>query len=160
MLARIRARASDLDLDLDQIDKSINLLKAKPENFGPAHLAWASDLIEGYLSTPHLCKFKPQGKPPLEEVAHFLACGSMQDLKQVLYDLRTEQREASSYGWFVTVAANRLLKIPARGLKAVRAELHAFAGGKQKSRAATAGSEPGDFQSEIQRKLKSVKRVS
>jgi hypothetical protein len=122
--ARARAPAFDREdsksLRLTQILDRV--LKARPSDFDSDDL----DALRGWLHHV-MCKNGPRRNPHVPDLvvtAQVLACAPMAALIPMLRDLLdANTRVGSQYGWFVTVALDRIHGIRAEELAARRAAL-------------------------------------
>jgi len=106
------------------------LHRANAKLIDPDLLAKARGWLHGYmckLATREVLRIGKPHPPDDKIVAQFLAmgdgAGGWGRLEIMLQDLLAERREAYSYAWFVSVAAQRLHGISAEQLKQRRAEL-------------------------------------
>jgi hypothetical protein len=119
------SRAIDIDTsDFDGAHALDRLFGARPKNFQPDLLKWARAELHGYRAK-FPARHDEHPHPPDDLVcAQFLSIAPKQRLEGVLFDLMTERRECgSSYGWFVTVALQRIWNIQPHVYKAAREEL-------------------------------------
>jgi len=106
-----------------EFEKAIDRLRrANPAKYDPNELAEARRWIHGYMA-----KFgdMPDPHPPDDLLlAQFLAVAEWPRLLGMLQDLMAERRQPKiSYGWFVTVALQRIWGITPQRLKEERARL-------------------------------------
>ena len=109
---------------IDSISDSIfdRMARAQIENFDPQDVAAAKRYMQGYSA-----KFgkAPHPHPPDDKItAQFLSIAPWPDLLQVIQHLMAERKECGwSYGWFTTVALQRIHGISPSEQKRQRAHL-------------------------------------
>jgi hypothetical protein len=154
-----RAPAS-IDYDYDPNTRLFDrMLKARPEKSDPSHLAQARGLIHGYQ-----CKFGrfPDAHPPDSLIcAQLLAVAPLHQLEALIYELMGERKQpGDSYGWYLTVAMQRIHGISPQRQAKTRAALRvvrpqaaaAAAAGASSSTQPGSPAEPAfDFDATIQR---------
>ena len=138
----------DFDFDLNLNDQSIDrMLKAELKDFDPCIVEEAGNMLLGYMKTPHLCSVQNVGPCPPVLLAQFLAVAPWPELRALLYDLRGERREAYSYAFFVSSAAQRIRHIDPKTLRKARVALSSLPGKRhaKKSHSAETQNHDPDF---------------
>ena len=118
-----RTRADSIEKDFDKvIDR---LQKAQKSDFDEEVFELARNRIAS-----HHAKFAREANrlPALPDdkiTAQFLAIAEWPKLEAMLFDLASERKEAGySYGWYITVALQRIHGIPPSRLQEMRERLH------------------------------------
>jgi len=103
------------------------VLSAKAKDFDPDLIVTFRNWLHAYM-----CKLgrddrgqpTPQAHPPKDDlVAQFLACGDPRRLGAMLDSLMCDRKDCYSYGWFVTLALQRIHGLHFQEQKAARAAL-------------------------------------
>jgi hypothetical protein len=94
----------------DEDQSTWRLLKAKPSDYDSAELAAA----RGWMASYKAKLGNWDGTEPDDKLcAEFLAIADITRLENLIYELQAERKKpGNSYAWFVTVAAQRLWKMP------------------------------------------------
>lgn len=131
------------------------LSRAKPKDFDLSIVEKTRRWLHGYrLKFPLADEAGRPPHPPDDRiVAQFLSMadgkGGFPRLEAMLYDLLGERKQAYSYAWFVTVAAQRIHGIDPRKLKAKREELK-LVRDQQREASAIAADELPDIQRRVE----------
>jgi hypothetical protein len=120
---RARTRADSIEKDFDKvIDR---LQRAQKDDFDEELFELARNRIAS-----HHAKFAREANrlsalPDDKITAQFLAIAEWPKLEALLFDLASERKEAGySYGWYITVALQRIYGIPPSLLQEMRGQLH------------------------------------
>lgn len=113
-----------IDFDFDSSSIIDRLLKASPKNQNADDMATVKKWVHGYHAK--LGREKDPHPPDDRILAQLLAVGSADRIVAVIQDLMAERQEPGyKYGWYVTVALQRIHGIRPEALEAKRAELKA-----------------------------------
>jgi hypothetical protein len=120
---RARVRADSIEKDFDKvIDR---LQRAQKSDFDEEIF----ELVRNRIASHH-AKFAREANrlsalPDDKITAQFLAIAEWPKLESLLFDLASERKEAGySYGWYITVALQRIHGIPPSRLQEMRAQLN------------------------------------
>jgi hypothetical protein len=130
LIERANARADSIEKD--DFEKTIDrLLKARKDDYDESLFELARNSIGSHhakFARPENCR---PGLPDDGITAQFLAVAEWPKLSDLLSDLAAERKEAGhSYGWYVTVALQRIRGISPNQVRDMRYRLKNFANGK------------------------------
>jgi hypothetical protein len=125
-----KSRRVDIDGSLTLAGIFDRLASSKVSHFHPDIFAAARRFLHGYLAKLGTREILANGVPhPPDDkvVTQFLTLGQGMGewprLEAMLYELMSERKEAYSYGWFLTVALQRIHGIQPEAVKEHRAKL-------------------------------------
>jgi hypothetical protein len=129
---RERANARADSIEKDDFEKTIDrLLKAKKGDYDESLFELARNRIGSHHAKFARPENRMPGLPDDSITAQFLAVTEWPKLSDMLSDLAAERKEAGhSYGWYVTVALQRIRGISPEQVRDMRRRLKNFADGK------------------------------
>ncbi len=126
-----------IEVSSNNIDRC-SFLDARPKDFEPELLNQACDRLQQYVAKSHEWRGidQPAPRPDKYIAARFLAIAEWPKLDQLLWQLWYERKQpGETYGWFLAVAAHRLLGVERDELREAQASRNVIRMRKRSARA-------------------------